>query len=245
MRRTAIVTVVLVAAFVMLQGPLADAKLGDILKGLKGVVGGQGLSEARIVDGLKEALTIGTSNAVTVVSRVDGYYGNPKIRIPLPENVQKAESILRTLGYGRKVDEFELSMNRAAEHAAPEAKALFVDAIKQMSIADARKILEGRDNEATLYFKDKTHQKLEEIFKPIVRSSMSAVGVTSAYQSLDAKVRTVPFAERWTFDLDQYVTDKSLDGVFLMVAEEERKIRTNPAARVTDLLRDVFGSVSR
>jgi len=240
-----VLSVALAVLAIVLHGSVADAKLGDILQGIKGLAGGQGLSDAKIVDGLKEALTIGTTNAVTTVSKVDGYYGNSKIRIPLPESVQKAESVLRGLGYGPKVDEFELSMNRAAERAAPEAKALFVDAIKQMTVTDARKILEGRDNEATLYFKDKTYQKLGEIFKPIVHTSMSAVGVTSAYQSLDGKIRTVPFAERWAFDLDQYVTDKSLDGLFLMLAEEERKIRANPAARVTDLLKEVFGSVSR
>jgi hypothetical protein len=171
---------------------------------------------------------------------VDGYYGNPQIKIPLPDSVKKVEKALRAVGYGSKVDAFELSMNRAAEKAAPKAKALFVDAIKQMSFQDARKILNGRDNEATLYFEDKTRGKLNEIFRPIVRSSMSQVGVTRQYQALDAKVRTIPFTESLSFDLDQYVTDGALDGLFFMVAEEERKIRQDPAARVTDLLKEVF-----
>jgi len=224
-------------------GP-ADAKFGfeDILKDAKKAVGlGGEMSESKIIEGLKEALEIGTSNAVKLVSKMDGYYGNPQIKIPLPDSVKKVEKALRAVGYGSKVDAFELSMNRAAEKAAPEAKALFMDSIKQMSFEDARKILNGRDNEATLYFEDKTRHKLTEIFKPIVHSSMSQVGVTRQYQALDAKVRTIPFTESLSFDLDQYVTDGALNGLFFMLAEEERKIRQDPAARVTDLLKEVFG----
>jgi hypothetical protein len=138
-------------------------------------------------------------------------------------------------------------MNRAAERAAPEAKALFIDSIKQMTVSDAKEILQGRDNEATLYFEDKTRGRLNELFKPIVNTAMSEVGVTRSYQELDAKVRSIPFAEKMSFDLDAYVTmtNKGLDGLFFMVAEEERKIRQNPAARVTDLLKEVFGGKSR
>jgi len=232
----------LVIGFIALNPPATHAQFGDILKGVQKVLEGEKLSESKIIQGLKEALEIGTGNAVSTVSKLNGYYKNPKIKIPLPESVQKVEKVLRTVGYGDKVDEFELSMNRAAEQAAPEAKALFVDAIKQMTFSDARKILNGGDNEATLYFKDKTHDRLHEIFKPIVHTTMSKVGVTQQYQALDAKVRSIPFAERMSFDLDEYVTDKALDGLFLMVAEEEKKIRRDPAARVTDLLKEVFGS---
>ncbi|NIO03797.1 MAG: DUF4197 family protein [Proteobacteria bacterium] len=217
---------------------LGDIDIGKILKG-------EELSESKIIEGLKEALTIGTGNAVSNVSQLDGYLKNPKIHIPLPENVQKVEKILRTVGYGSKVDAFELSMNRAAERAAPEAKALFVGAIKEMTISDARKILQGRDNEATLYFEDKTRGRLYELFEPIVHTAMSKVGVTRSYQELDAKVRTIPFADELSFDLDEYVTNKGLDGLFFMVAEEERKIRQDPVARVTDILKEVFGSVPR
>jgi hypothetical protein len=150
------------------------------------------------------------------------------------------EKVLRTVGYGEKVDAFEMSMNRAAEKAAPEAKALFCDTIKKMSFADARKILGGKENEATLYFEEKTRGRLAETFSPIVHKTMSTVGVTQYYQELDAKVRSIPFADRIVFDLDKYVTDKGLDGLFLMLADEERKIRQDPAARVTDLLKEVF-----
>ncbi len=153
------------------------------------------------------------------------------------------EKLLRTAGYGPQVDAFDLSMNRAAEQAATEAKPIFWDAIKQMTFDDARRILDGKDNEATLYFRDKTENRLKEIFKPIVHKTMSRVGVTRRYQELDGAVRSIPFAGNLSFDLDQYVTDGALDGLFLMLAEEERKIRQDPAARVTDLLKEVFGSV--
>jgi hypothetical protein len=218
-------------------------QIGDVLKGLqKGAGGGSMASETEIVNGLKEALQIGTGNAVQIVSKTDGYYKNPKIRIPLPDTVQKTEKILRAAGYGSKVDEFELSMNRAAERAAPEAKGLFVDSIRQMTFTDAKKILNGRENEATLYFKDKTSPRLREIAKPIVHKSMGEVGATKSYQDLEQSARSVPFAGAFSFDLDQYVTDKALDGLFLMVAEEEKKIRQDPVARTTDLLKKVFGS---
>ena len=236
--------VLLMGMLLVWAGQLAYAQqIGDVLKGIqKGVGGGSAVSETEIVNGLKEALQIGTGNAVQTVSKVDGYYKNPKIRIPLPDTVQKTEKILRAAGYGSKVDEFELSMNRAAERAAPEAKGLFVDAIKQMNFTDAKKILNGRENEATLYFKDKTSPRLREIGKPIVHKAMGEVGVTKSYQDLEQSARSVPFAGTFTFDLDQYVTDKSLDGLFLMVAEEEKRIRQDPVARTTDLLKKVFGS---
>lgn len=225
------------------QAPSAFGQFTDILNSLKKTIGMNGgeLSTSKIIEGLKEALQIGTGNAVGLVSALDGYYKNPKIKIPLPESVEKVEKILRKVGFGSKVDDFEMSMNRAAERAAPEAKALFMDTIKQMSFDDARKILNGDDNAATLYFKDKTWDRLFDKFKPIVNSAMSEVGVTRYYQDLDRKVRSIPFADRMSFDLDKYVTDSALDGLFYMVAQEEKKIRQNPAARVTDLLKEVFG----
>jgi hypothetical protein len=217
------------------------AGFGDLIKSIEKCLSGGELIDDRIISGLKEALTIGTGNAVGVVSKLDGYYKNPDIKILLPGSVQKADKVLRTVGYGDKLDEFEESMNRAAEQAAPEAKAIFLGAIKEMSFDDARKILEGEDNEATLYFKDKTGGRLHEIFKPIVHNAMSEVGVTKSYQELSDKVSTIPFTDSLNVDLDEYVTGKALDGLFFMVAEEEKKIRTDPAARVTDLLKDVFG----
>jgi hypothetical protein len=221
----------------------ASSGWGDFLKDVqKALSGEQSVSEADIVQGLKEALHIGTAKAIEKVSAINGYYKNPKIKIPLPERIQKVEKLLRTAGYGAQVDSFELSMNRAAEKAAPKAKTLFWDAIKGITFSDAKRILKGRDNEATLYFKDKTFSRLHEIFKPIVNKTMSQVGVTRGFQDLNAKLNKIPFVERVSFDLDQYVTQGALDGLFLMLAEEEAKIRRDPAARVTDLLKRVFGS---
>jgi len=200
------------------------------------------ISESEIVDGLKQALEIGTTKAVDLVSKKGGYYNNPEIKIPLPGSVQKVEKLLRGAGFGSKVDAFELSMNKAAERAAPEAKSIFWDAIKKMKIDDAKKILNGREDEATLYFKDKTNARLQEIFEPIVKESMGEVGVTRTYQDLNAKVEKIPFADSLNLDLDKYVTEGALNGLFQMLAEEEKKIRSDPAARVTDLLKKVFGN---
>lgn len=209
---------------------------------MKAIGGEQGLTEQDIVKGLKEALEVGTNNAVALVSRNNGYFKNPKIKIPLPENVQKGEKFLRTIGFGRQVDEFELSMNRAAERAAPKAKSIFWEAIKKMTFTDARNILDGPDDAATSYFRQKTSAQLYNAFKPVVNQAMSEVGVTQAYQTVEQKIRALPFTESLSFDLDRYVTDKALDGLFVMLAEEEKKIRQDPAARVTDLLKKVFGS---
>jgi hypothetical protein len=215
----------------------------DLLKGAtQSFQGGSSLTDSDIIQGLKQALEVGTSNAVGIVSKVNGYYNNPEIKIPLPGNVQKVEKILRTAGFSQQIDDFELSMNRAAERAAPEAKPIFLDAIKQMSFDDARKILNGGDNAATLYFKEKTSNRLQTVFKPIVHQAMTEVGVTNQYETLESKAKTIPFADTMSFNLDQYVTDKSLDGLFFMLGQEEKKIREDPAARVTDLLKKVFAS---
>jgi hypothetical protein len=215
----------------------------DILKKAQKMLGtSDSISESEIVKGLKQALEIGTTKAVDLVSKKGGYYNNPEIKIPLPGSVQKVEKLLRGAGFGSKVDAFELSMNNAAERAAPEAKPIFWDAIKKMKIDDAKKILNGREDEATLYFQDKTSTRLQEIFEPIVKESMGEVGVTRTYQDLNAKVEKIPFADSLNLDLDKYVTAGALNGLFQMLAEEEKKIRSDPAARVTDLLKKVFGN---
>ena len=227
----------------------ASAKLsygsgfGDILKIFKNSSSSEDvLSTAEIVDGLKQALEVGTQKAVRVVSRVDGYYRNPEIKIFLPEPIQRIEGLIRSAGFSDAIDQFELSMNRAAEDAAPHAKDLFWDAIRQMTFSDARSILNGRNNEATLYFRDKTGQQLQKLFKPLVKNSMSTVGVTRSYQDLATKMKTIPYAGAMSFDLDQYVTEKAIDGLFIMLAKEEAAIRSEPSARVTDVLKKVFAN---
>jgi len=234
----------IMAAMFVSQLPAAYAadKGGNVLTGVLDAFKGDKLTDSKIVEGLKQALEIGTANAVKIVSKVDGYYKNPQIKIPLPQTVQKAESVLRAVGYGPKVDELSLSMNRAAERAAPKAKALLRDAVKGMTFEDARQILKGSDDAATRYFADKTGGQLQQLFTPIVHTAMKEVGVTRTYQQLYAKINTIPYADRLKLDLDAYVTGKALDGLFYMVAEEERKIRKDPAARVTQLLKEVFGS---
>lgn len=222
-----------------------QAGLGDILTQTKDQVmkeqqGGAALSNTDMVQGLKEALNIGTVNAVGNLSQANGFLSNPDVKILLPDSVKKVESLLRVAGYGQQVDDFELSMNRAAEKAVPEAKSIFADAIAQMTFDDARNILNGRENEATLYFKEKTSDRLTELFKPIAHDSMNEVGVTKNYQALNQKLQMIPMAGSLNLDLDGYVTEKTLDGLFFMIAQEEKKIRENPAARVTDILKKVF-----
>lgn len=231
-----------VATMLFLCVPMGfSAGLSDVLKGAKDILGGSdGLTNDEIIAGLKEALEVGTEKAVALVSKPDGYYRNPDIKIPLPESVQKVEKYLRAAGYGQKVDAFELSMNRAAERAAPEAKSIFWDAITEMKFEDANKILKGRDNEATLYFEEKTSDRLREVFQPIVKDAMGEVGVTRSFQDVNAMMESVPFGERMRFDIDEYVTDGALKGLFKMLADQEKQIRTQPAARVTDLLQKVF-----
>jgi len=221
---------------------VSSAQVDNLLKGVK-LPAKQGSSDqTTIASGLKEALTVGTGNAVTSVSKTDGYFGNKMIKILMPEKIQTAANALGKLGYEKQVDDFVLSMNRAAEKAAPKAKEIFVDAIKQMTIDDAKKILNGGNTAATDYFKSKTSKKIFETFKPIVSSSMNEVGVTKAYNDMMGKyTSSVPFSKKESLDLNTYVTNKASDGLFYMVGQEEKKIRTDPAARVTDLLKNVFG----
>jgi len=229
-------------ALLTINTSLTHAQFGDLLKSTQKALSGSKLSENEITQGLKEALQIGTVNAVQMGSKIDGYYKNPHIKIPLPEEVQKMGKILEVAGLSQHVDAFELSMNKAAEQAAPEAKSLFWEAIKEMSFSDAKTIFTGEDNAATLYFKDKTHGRLQEIFQPIVHRTMAETGVTRSYQEIDDKIQSIPFTSSLRFDLDQYVTDQALDGLFFLLSEQETKIRQDPAARSTDLLKKVFGS---
>jgi len=198
------------------------------------------LDNNTVAAGLKEALSVGTRNSVSLVSKADGYFKTPQIRIPLPENVRKIEKVLRSAGMGREVDKFLLSMNRAAEKAAPRALDLFLGAVKEMTIPDAISILRGNDTAATEYLKAKTSDKLYRSFRPEVSAAMDTVGVTLSFKRMMDKARSIPFLKDESVDLDHYVTTKALDGLFLMVSHEEMKIRKDPAARVTDLIRKVF-----
>lgn len=230
---------VLPGILLVLVATPASAQLDQFLKGL-GIGQPSGLSEAKIGSGLKEALKVGTENSVKLTGRVDGYFMNQAIKIVMPEKLQTLEQGLRLVGYGPQVDEFILSMNRAAEQAAPHAKKIFWDAIGEMTFDDARKILNGNDTAATEYFRTKTTDKLAAAFRPMVDRAMNEVGVTRQYKSLVAQYQAIPFVKSEALDIDQYVVTKALDGLFYVLGEEERKIRRNPGARVTDLLKEVF-----
>ncbi len=215
--------------------------LDDLMKQF-GSSSGAGQDKGTVTSGLKEALTIGTRNAVSTVSSIDGYFGNLDIRIPMPEKLKKVEKLLMKVGFGDQVDEFILSMNRAAEHAAPFAVEIFVRAIREMTFQDALGILKGNDTAATVYFREKTHDDIYNIFKPTITTSMGKVGAVKSYNKMNRKYTSLPFVKEEPVDLEDYVTEKALYGLFFMIGEEEKKIREDPAARVTDLLRKVFGS---
>jgi len=220
--------------------PIYAGMMDDLLR-KTGVGQKSGPGNDQTIAGLKEALSIGTGHAVAATSKTDGYFGNQAIKILMPEKIQKVADVLGRVGYQKEVDEFVLSMNRAAEKAAPKAKSIFIDAIRKMTIEDARKILGGSDTAATEYFKTNTSGKLYEAFQPIVASSMNEVGTTRSYKEMMGRYTALPFASSESLDLDRYVTNKALAGLYYLVAQEEIKIRKDPAARVTDLLKTVFG----
>jgi len=226
-------------AIVLLAAAPAPAQLDQLFKGL-GIGQQSKMSDAKIGSGLKEALKVGTENTVKLTGRTDGYFMNQAIKILMPEKLQTLEKSLRLVGYGPQVDEFVLSMNRAAERAAPQAKQIFWDAIAEMTFDDAQKILKGSDTAATEYFRDKTSEKLTTAFRPVVDRTMNEFNVTRQYKDLVGRYQAIPFAKTEALDIDGYVVGKSLDGLFHVLGEEERKIRTNPAARTTDLLKEVF-----
>ena len=216
----------------------SEAQLGPLGKRLG--LNRASLSDERVAAGLREALQVGTGNAVQLTGRPDGYFRNEAIKIVMPAQLRTIEKGLRRVGYGRQVDEFILSMNRAAEGAAPLAKDIFWNAIKQLTFDDARHILSGGDSAATEYFRRKTSEELTVAFRPVVERSMNEVGATRRYEDLTRRAQSVPFVHIQTLDIGAYVVAKALDGLFHVLSEEERKIRTDPAARVTSLLKEVF-----
>ena len=234
------IRVISIATFVFLTASSAWAQFDRLLEGL-GLGQQSGLSEVKVGSGLKEALKVGTENTVNLTGRTDGFFRNQAIKILMPKTLRKLEKPLRMVGYGDQVDELVLSMNRAAERAAPFAKEIFWNAIAEMTFEDARKILAGSDTAATDYFKGKTTDKLVAAFRPVVDKSMNEVGVTRQYKTLVGRYEGIPFTKSVVFDVDQYVVKKAMDGLFYVLGQEEKKIRNNPAARVTDLLKEVFG----
>jgi hypothetical protein len=218
------------------------AQLTDVLKKADDTLehrDASGLPEEKIIAGLKEALSVGTANAISATGRHDGFLKNEAIRILLPPKLQPIGKGMRMLGMGEQVDDLEIGMNRAAEQATPLARSIFVTALKKMSFDDARRILTGGDSAATDYFQRTTSADLTSAFTPIVHHAMEKVGVVRQYNSV---IKNAPGGAALAneFNLDEYVVGKTLDGIFIMLAEEERKIRKDPAARTTDLLKEVF-----
>ena len=236
---------VLVACAVWAQIPSMD----DIMKGVGALPkkAHTGNSSASATDdkttgaGIKEALAVGTERAVKSLSAVDGYFGNKAVKILMPSSIQKVAKVASMVGFQKQVDEFVLSMNRAAEAAAPMAADYFGDAIRNMTLEDVRGIMTGGNTAATDFFRRKTRKQLYDAFKPVVSKKVDEVGATRAYKDMMGRYENVPLVSSQSLDLDDYVTNKSLDGLFYMVGEEEKKIRTNPVARTTDLLKTVFG----
>jgi hypothetical protein len=234
-------TALLVTA--LLFSHLAPAQFGDILKKADEALNQNSaarLDNDKIIAGLKEALQVSTSKAVAVTGKPDGFLKNEVIKILLPPKLQSVGKGLRMFGMGERVDELEVGMNRAAERATPEAKKIFIAAVKKMTFDDARKILTGDDTAATEYFKRASSEDLTAAFSPIVDRSMQRVGVMQQYNRMLA---SAPGGSALSaqFDLNKYVVAKTLDGLFLMLGNEERKIRKDPAAQTTSLLKEVFG----
>lgn len=203
------------------------------------------LSSSDTAGGLKEALTQGAGKAVELLGAKDGFLGNSKVKIGLPGHLDKAAKTMRKLGMGGTIDELETAMNRAAEAAVPEAKALLVESIKSMSVDDAKGILTGGDNAATEYFKRSTAEPLREKFKPIVQQAMAKVKVAEAFDNFAGKAATFGVIKKEDAQLDHYVTGKALDGLYKMIAEEEKAIRGNPIGAAGNLAKKVFGALGK
>jgi len=234
--RLCLVALLVVSGCATLQG-----SMGDILTGGPSTSGT--LDESTVIAGIKEALRVGTQNTVLSTSKVDGYLGNALIRIAIPSQMQSVASTLRQAGLGAQVDEMEVGMNRAAELAAGEAREVFWSAITGMTVSDAFGILRGGNTAATDYFHERTYDVLRARFHPIVQRKVDEVGLSRLYGRISDTYNSLPLGGATRLvDLDEYVTDQALAGLFTVLASEEQKIRQDPLARTTDLLKKVFGS---
>ncbi|MGZ8274751.1 MAG: DUF4197 domain-containing protein [Burkholderiaceae bacterium] len=193
--------------------------------------------------GLKAALDQGVTSAVASLGRTDGFWSNPKVKIPLPENLQRAKSALKLMGKGREVDELERAINRAAEEAVPQSKQLLTNAVKSMTVDDAKRILAGGDDSVTQFFKAKTAPQLTERFLPVVGKVTARSGLAQQYNALAGQAAQFGLVKADEATVERYVTQKALDGLYTMIGEEERKIRANPVAAGSDIIRRVFGAL--
>lgn len=201
------------------------------------------ISSADIDAALREALTRGAEAAVAQLGQKDGFFGNEALKIPLPEPLQKAEQAMRLFGMGSQADELVLAMNRAAEAAVPEAKALLLDAVKQMTLDDAKGILNGSQTSATEFFRSKTESKLVERFLPVVRTTTDKVGLAQQYNRYAGMAAQFNLVDKRQANVEDYVTREALDRLYTLIGEKEAAIRANPMQAGSDLLKKVFGSV--
>ena len=239
-------TIYLACSIVLLSVSTATAQFDKLKKTVDKKIesvkpSSAGLSEEEVGAGLKEALNKGIEKGVDQLSKPDGFFKDLAIKIPLPEEANKVETKLRSIGQGKKVDETIESINRAAEDATTASKDIFVEAIKGMSITDAMSILRGDENAATKFLDKSTRANLISKFEPIVKISLDKVGATKNWNTIFSTYNKLPFVEKVNPDLVEYATGKAIDGLFIQIAKEELKIRQDPAARVTDLLKKVFG----
>ncbi|NTW32505.1 MAG: DUF4197 domain-containing protein [Bacteroidetes bacterium] len=215
--------------------------LNNLFNNVKTTVKKGTLTNEDITKGLKEALKVGTNNSVASSSKLDGFNKNSKIKIPFPSEATAMETKLRAIGMGSEVDKFVETLNRGAEEAAKTAATVFVDAITKLSIADGMKILKGEDNAATTYLKDNTTTQLKTNFGSIVHNALIKVEITKYWTPLATAYNKIPLVTKINPDLDAYVTEKAIAGLFILIADEEYKIRKNPEARISDILKKVFG----
>ena len=201
------------------------------------------ISNQDAVSGLKAALEKGSVAAVDLLGRTDGFFGNNAVKIPLPDSLKSAERLMRGVGMGKYADELVLTMNRAAEAAVPEAKRLFVDSVKKMSVQDAKKILTGNDTAATEYFKRNTSTQLTQRFLPIVKKATDRVGLAQQYNSIAGQGAALGLVKEDQATIERYVTQKALDGLYFMIGEQEKAFRKNPVGATSDIVRKVFGAI--
>jgi hypothetical protein len=237
--KTKIPVILLTVILLSCTSAQINQTIGDVNKTLGGSTP---LTTEEVANGLKEALVKGISNGSDIVSQLDGYFKNPEIKIPFPPDVKKVEDRLRQIGLGNEVDKFVMTLNRGAEDAAKEAKPIFISAIRQMTIQDAWGILKGEQDAATQYLKRTTSALLKEKFKPVIKNSLQKVNATKYYSDIVTRYNQIPLVQKVNPELDDYATDKAIEGLFIMIAKEEKNIRANPAARTTELLKKVFGS---
>jgi hypothetical protein len=244
MKRSLLLGVILICSTLYSLGqqlpkPDSTLKIGNKLGRLLNQAKSGSLTNEQVVAGLKEALSVGTERGTKTVSSLNGFFSNAAIKILMPPEAQKVEKTLRSVGLGKQVDDAILSMNRAAEDAAKSATPIFVNAVKQMTFQDAMGILKGADNAATSYLQSKTTPQLTEAFRPVIEESLKKVDATKYWNTVFTNYNKFS-KEKINTDLSAYVTEKALAGIFVQLAEEEKKIRKDPAARTTDILKQVF-----